>query len=44
MNSSSTQPKPKVKPASKEKPELIVEKMEGGILVRRYMGKKVDVE
>jgi hypothetical protein len=28
----------------KEKPELIVEKMEGGILVRRYKGKKIEIE
>ena len=28
----------------KEKPEMIVEKMEGGILVRRYKGKKVEIE
>ena len=41
---SSTQPKSKAKPDSKEKPELIVEKMEGGILVRRYKGKKVEIE
>ncbi len=42
---SSTQTKtPKPKPESKEKPEMIVEKMEGGILVRRYKGKKVEVE
>jgi hypothetical protein len=41
---SSTQPKSKTKPESKEKTELIVEKMEGGILVRRYKGKKVEIE
>ena len=42
---SSTQTKtPKPKPESKENPEMIVEKMEGGILVRRYKGKKVEVE
>jgi hypothetical protein len=41
---SSTQTKGKQKTDSKEKPEMIVEKMEGGILVRRYKGKKVDVE
>lgn len=28
----------------KDKPEMIVEKMEGGILVRRYKGKKVEIE
>jgi hypothetical protein len=28
----------------KEKPETIVEKVEGGIIVRRYKGKKVEVE
>jgi len=38
-----------VKPTKKQeqqkaKPEVIVEKMEGGILVRRYNGKKVEVE
>jgi hypothetical protein len=39
------QPRPKTKKQeSKEKPETIVEKMEGGILVRRYKGKKVEVE
>ena len=32
------------KQEQKEKPEMIVEKMEGGILVRRYKGKKVDIE
>jgi hypothetical protein len=41
---SSTQSKSKTKSESKEKPELIVEKMEGGILVRRYKGKKVEIE
>jgi hypothetical protein len=41
---SSTQTKLKQKTESKEKPEMIVEKMEGGILVRRYKGQKVDVE
>jgi hypothetical protein len=41
---SSTQTKPKQKSEHKEKPEMIVEKMEGGILVRRYNGKKVEVE
>lgn len=29
---------------SKDKSETVVEKMEGGILVRRYKGQKVDVE
>jgi hypothetical protein len=29
---------------SKEKQETIVEKLEGGILVRRYKGQKIDVE
>jgi hypothetical protein len=39
------QPRPKTKKQEpKEKPETIVEKMEGGILVRRYKGKKVEVE
>jgi len=28
----------------KDKPETIVEKMEGGILVRRYKGQKVEIE
>jgi hypothetical protein len=40
-------PLPKSKPKKqepKEKPEIIVEKMEGGILVRRYKGKKVEIE
>jgi hypothetical protein len=40
-------PIPKSKPKKqepKEKPEIIVEKMEGGILVRRYKGKKVEIE
>ena len=41
---SSTQSRSKPKTDSKEKPEMIVEKMEGGILVRRYKGKKVEVE
>ena len=42
---SSAVPKPKPKKQeSKEKPETIVEKLEGGILVRRYKGKKVDIE
>jgi hypothetical protein len=40
-----SQPRPKTKKQEpKEKPETIVEKMEGGILVRRYKGKKVEVE
>jgi hypothetical protein len=40
-----SQPRPKPKKQEpKEKPETIVEKMEGGILVRRYKGKKVEVE
>ena len=40
-----SQPRPKTKKQeTKEKPEIIVEKIEGGILVRRYKGKKVDVE
>ena len=29
---------------NKEGKEVVEEKMEGGILVRRYKGKKVDVE
>ena len=41
---SSTQTRSKPKTDSKEKPEMIVERMEGGILVRRYKGKKVEVE
>ena len=41
---SSTQSRSKQKTDSKEKPEMIVEKMEGGILVRRYKGKKVEIE
>jgi len=41
---SSTQAKGKQKTEPKEKPEMIVEKMEGGILVRRYKGKKVEIE
>lgn len=36
--------KPSKKQEQKEKPEMIVEKMEGGILVRRYKGKKVEIE
>ena len=36
--------KPHKKQEQKEKQELIVEKMEGGILVRRYKGKKVEIE
>ena len=40
----STQTKSKQKAEPKEKPEMIVEKMEGGILVRRYAGKKVEPE
>ena len=41
----SSQPRPKTKKQEpKEKPETIVEKMEGGILVRRYKGNKVEVE
>ena len=41
----SSQSRPKTKKQEpKEKPEIIVEKMEGGILVRRYKGKKVEVE
>lgn len=36
--------KPNSKIESKEKQEQVVERMEGGILVRRYKGKKVDVE
>lgn len=43
MNAAIT-PKIKTKMESKDKQESIVEKMEGGILVRRYKGKKVDVE
>ena len=41
---SSTQSRSKPKTDSKEKPEMIVEKLDGGILVRRYKGKKVEVE
>jgi hypothetical protein len=43
MNSS-VKAKPNTKTESKEKQESVVERMEGGILVRRYKGKKVDVE
>jgi hypothetical protein len=43
QSSAVTNPKPK-KQESKEKPETIVEKLEGGILVRRYKGKKVEIE
>ena len=40
-----SQPRPKTKKQEpKEKPETIVEKVEGGIIVRRYKGKKVEVE
>jgi hypothetical protein len=42
MKPSSTQVKKKQE--TKEKEEMVEEKMEGGILVRRYKGKKVDVE
>jgi hypothetical protein len=42
MKPSSTQGKKKQE--TKEKQEMVVEKMEGGILVRRYKGGKVDVE
>lgn len=38
-----TEPK-NSKTEPKEKQETVVEKMEGGILVRRYKGKKIDVE
>jgi hypothetical protein len=45
---SSTQTKTKqvskTKQDSKDKAELVVEKLEGGILVRRYKGQKVEVE
>jgi len=41
---SSTQVRQKQKTDQKDKSEMIVEKMEGGILVRRYKGKKVEVE
>jgi len=43
MNSS-VKAKTNAKIESKEKQEQVVERMEGGILVRRYKGKKVDVE
>ena len=35
---------PRISREGKVKEEVVVEKMEGGILVRRYKGKKVDVE
>lgn len=40
----SVKPSNKQKQEAKEKIEMIVEKMEGGILVRRYKGKKVELE
>lgn len=44
MNTVKTSKSTKQKQEPKEKPEMVVEKMEGGILVRRYKGRKVEVE